>query len=71
MVEFTPALEFTFSSQSALPKQGGKLPNDTEALDKHIVSFSEQLRKRNTRLSQAVIFVLKNQYNIEKEVHVL
>jgi len=59
------------NSRPALPKQGGKLPNDTEALDKHIVSFSEQLRKRNTRLSQAVIFVLKNQYNIEKEVHVL
>lgn len=55
----------------ALPKQGGKLPNDTEALDKHIVSFSEQLRKRNTRLTQAVIFVPKKQYNIEKEVHML
>nr|DAV95797.1 MAG TPA: hypothetical protein [Caudoviricetes sp.] len=41
----------------ALPKQGGKLPNDTKALDKHIVSFSEQLCKRNTRLTQAVIFV--------------
>lgn len=25
------------------------LPNDTEAFDKHIVSFSEQLGKRNTR----------------------
>nr|DAT97035.1 MAG TPA: hypothetical protein [Caudoviricetes sp.] len=23
----------------ALPKQGGKLPNDTKALSKHIVSF--------------------------------
>lgn len=44
------------------------LPNDTEALNKHIVSFSEQLRKRNTRSTLAVIFVPKNQYNIEKEV---
>ena len=41
----------------ALPKQGGKLPNDTKALNKHIVSFSEQLRKRNTRSTLAVIFM--------------
>lgn len=33
------------------------LSNDTKALSKHIVSFSEQLRKRNTRSMLAVIFI--------------
>ena len=33
------------------------LPNDTKALNKHIVSFSEQLCKRNTRSTLAVIFI--------------
>ena len=48
------------------------LSNDTKALDKHIVSFSEQLRKRNTRSTLAVIFILifkEECYNGKSKVH--
>nr|DAY76807.1 MAG TPA: hypothetical protein [Caudoviricetes sp.] len=38
------------------------------ALDKHIVSFSEQLCKRNTRSTLAVIFVPKNIHYRERGV---
>ena len=46
------------------------LSNDTKALSKHIVSFSEQLCKRNTRSTLAVIFILifrEECYNGKKE----
>lgn len=60
------ALLQIIKNRPTLPKQDGTLQNDTEALSKHIVSFSEQPRKRNSCSTLAVIFVQKKENEYEK-----